>query len=559
MQHLPGDVLQEPQQPREGEAERGDAKHRATPEEGGGVDPRPCAASPRTLPLAPSDSPCARASQAAFFGEAVQALRRQATELQEAPSLSRRPRAATDTAQPPQRHQQTCLRSGLGPGASPPSSRAPAPAPVPSQLLGRRVGSDADLLRSLRSSLPCSSTSDYHCARKASTVEHLRALLSPTWTGVAGTGLPTHHPSETSAKEHDTPPKTPASTSSSDTPNTTSSSSSFASSFAYLLRDNRSDKRLLKRKSKPSQHLTRQPSRPSVEMKRSPSYYKPRVVEDSAIKGQPTRTTPLLSAPSFIAATSNYTAEPNDPKPPSTPSTKRSMSPIRPLQMLSQSQPSTKSDFPSALKRAMTMPKRPALAKLSPALPTVTTSSPSLKTSGALQVRFKTPSIPAAHSMSSALRHNLEDKTRPSKKTHKQDGASMKAHYHDMTPPESEPGIPGHILFHHGDRYFKTFVDEPVPVKESAGASTRDRSNRSTPSTSPGGAYSRLGPARESPTKIPSDPPWSSPVSKRERSSIFKSFRKSAATDSVVEAPNSGIVGTALPHGEAPGILISGP
>lgn len=388
------------------------------------------------------------------------------------------------------------------------------------------------------------------------------AMLLPPPTDCtlrAGTGLPTHHPSETSAKEHDTPPKTPASTSSSDTPNTTSSSSSFASSFAYLLRDNRSDKRLLKRKSKPSQHLTRQPSRPSVEMKRSPSYYKPRVVEDSAIKGQPTRTTPLLSAPSFIAATSNYTAEPNDPKPPSTPSTKRSMSPIRPLQMLSQSQPSTKSDFPSALKRAMTMPKRPALAKLSPALPTVTTSSPSLKTSGALQVRFKTPSIPAAHSMSSALRHNLEDKTRPSKKTHKQDGASMKAHYHDMTPPESEPGIPGHILFHHGDRYFKTFVDEPVPVKESAGASTRDRSNRSTPSTSPGGAYSRLGPARESPTKIPSDPPWSSPVSKRERSSIFKSFRKSAATDSVVEAPNSGIVGTALPHGEAPGILISGP
>lgn len=174
-------------------------------------------------------------------------------------------------------------------------------------------------------------------------------------------------------------------------------------------------------------------------------------------------------------------------------------------------------------------------------------------------MRFKTPSIPAAHSMSSILGHDSYEKSRLSKKTQKSNGVSTRAHYHDMTPPESEPGIPGHIMFHHGDRYFKTFVDEPALVNESAGTSTRDRSNRSTPSSSPGGAHSRLAPARESSTKISSDPPLSSPVFKRKRSSIFKSFRKSAATDSVVEAPNSGIIGTALPQGAAPGILISGP
>lgn len=151
-------------------------------------------------------------------------------------------------------------------------------------------------------------------------------------------------------------------------------------------------------------------------------------------------------------------------------------------------------------------------------------------------------------------------------------------HYHNVTPPEAEPAPPGHALFRHNDRYFRTFAPETVYLREftptmiptgpdyfrQEGPSIKLTGHeplvvrRTTPEEhSATGPAQRSAPVRPTPTRLPTYTPPE--MSKRNRSSIFKVFRKSALTDSTYEAPYSGIVGTAPPTRPTPDIMVSAP
>ncbi|KAH9845125.1 hypothetical protein Tdes44962_MAKER06844 [Teratosphaeria destructans] len=141
--------------------------------------------------------------------------------------------------------------------------------------------------------------------------------------------------------------------------------------------------------------------------------------------------------------------------------------------------------------------------------------------------------------------------------------AHHKRHYHDLTPPEAESVPTGH-QFHHRDHYFKTFGHETMYTKELSRPSPQETSQETPHATPNGGSEGTLrrSPQETSASVASSVPSHSSfrtnsyksrhspsdPISessrhnyKRKRSSVFKSFRKAAASDSVLEAPRSGL------------------
>lgn len=232
---------------------------------------------------------------------------------------------------------------------------------------------------------------------------------------------------------------------------TPASQNSYASSFAPLIRDNRHDKRLFKRKSKPSQHLEkRKPLLKPKLVQRSPSFYRPKVVADSADSKQPP---PIVLIPE------------------------------KPLEL----------NLPAALSKAPVRTSLRATASLpshseshvqlvtSSSLPTVKTPAyVSFKPSPEVSVFEYTPDSPRssgfpespANNKGSLNLHLLPTPApqRPQLRRNIGSGSSVVRRPNCQTPPESEPSTPYDSYFRVGDHYFQTFGPDTIYEKPTASA-----------------------------------------------------------------------------------------
>ena len=306
------------------------------------------------------------------------------------------------------------------------------------------------------------------------------------------------------------------------------SQKSHASSFAYLAHDNRGDKRLFKKRSKPLEHLQKLPSlsNKSVELKHSASYYKPKVVEDSAESRQPATAgldVPVATGSKSPAAQAQSTAQ----------------IPIRKPRFESlQSEPST------------TIPLPPP--------------TPTENNAGDLWA----PMSPGPKSTRLAPRH-LHFETFPESRSRSRDSSQSRRHRqaglasidpsatstsvdkwsnHLMTPLESEPTDPFDSMDNHGEHYFRTFGTDTIYQKTSPSPSpTRPKPTED------------IQPTRTSPrpvaTKMHSE---ASSLSLRslKGSGIFNVSRTRSPAEIAFDLPNSSIVERS-PTPSTPGIKVA--
>lgn len=258
-----------------------------------------------------------------------------------------------------------------------------------------------------------------------------------------------HSPTLPVETVHDTPIATPQSAGSSASEPTQSflSDRSDASSFAYRLRNNRADHRLFHKKNRPLAHRHKHPAPlkrpPSV---RSASFYKPKVVEDSAVKAQ--HVVPKATGPS-------------PPKsPPTAPSTQSSRTVLR-QDRSSQSQ----SQSHSGSSREMSLSPPPAegrghRARSPPAhinIPAPVRHA-RFDTSPGPQPhdRDTTPHVPSVALSPRASAPAINPKITPQRR------------HRRPTPPNADPQTPFDRLPGHGEHYFRMFgpdtiYEKPIP------------------------------------------------------------------------------------------------
>lgn len=172
LQHIPCDVLQELQQQGEGETESQGSQGGTQSRGGRGVATLTPPEDETSLSLAPQNSSLTGSSSSSTallspswsppppgeirgrrFGDGVG--------IRQLPTL-----------------QLSRLRPAVGPGSAPSPPRSPTSEAVPSQLIGGRLRSNADLL-SEQAQEPVIHPQTYHSARRNSAVARLRDLLSP--------------------------------------------------------------------------------------------------------------------------------------------------------------------------------------------------------------------------------------------------------------------------------------------------------------------------------------------------------------------------------------------
>ncbi len=176
MQRVSSDVLQELQHQGEGQAQQQSCTGGAESGGRGGVGSLTSSTSAPSLALTAADSPYAESSSPStpFLGETFWQTREFAPE-----TAGRGHGDVPDEWQ--LSPQGAWVRPGSGRGAAPTPPRSPAAETVPSQLLGGRAGSHADVLIEgpPESHEWSPSPAEYHIACKVATEVRLRNLLSP--------------------------------------------------------------------------------------------------------------------------------------------------------------------------------------------------------------------------------------------------------------------------------------------------------------------------------------------------------------------------------------------
>ncbi|KAK0290409.1 hypothetical protein LTR35_002352 [Friedmanniomyces endolithicus] len=456
--------------------------------------------------------------------------------------------------------QGAWVRPGSGRRAAPSPPRSPAAETVPSQLLGGRAGSDANILMEgpPESHGWTPSPAEYHIACKVSTEVRLRSLLSsarpPRSVEEMLTPSDRHDlPGmvEKHYQEADSPPKTPASGTSSE------SKSSDASSFAYILRNNRADTRLLHKKSQPAAYLTKRTplaGRPFIPQ-RTLSYYKPKVVEDTLLpdifrhtaRQQQLRQTASLTATEFIQAA-------NDPTTKHT--LQRSVSPARRLQA-----PRSVPSSGSLHRSEASTPSRltpPELPNKGSGLTRQSTVNDALKR---LPLRpttrnkvAKRPNLDTRESSRSyKSRARPKNVSLPVPIVRKPETPPETRKFHKVTPPEAEPSTPGASHSQRGDHYFRTFGNNTVYMKAFTPTMIPSESGQPSPTS----RTPLPKPVAFLPMRRPNDS-IASGQWKRKRSSVFRFNRKTAVTDSNYQPPKSGHL-SARSTRLAPAIAVSPP
>ncbi|KAK0851512.1 hypothetical protein LTR03_004024 [Friedmanniomyces endolithicus] len=437
--------------------------------------------------------------------------------------------------------QGAWVRPGSGRGAAPTPPRSPAAETVPSQLLGGRAGSHADVLIEgpPESHEWSPSPAEYHIACKVATEVRLRNLLSParpsqpvgeTLTSSDRHGLPDMN--EEQYQEADSPPKTPASGTSSN------SKSSDASSFAYILRNNRADTRLLHKKSQPAAFLTKRTPlarRPYIPQ-RSLSYYKPKVVEDTLIPDvivpmayeQQHQQIASLTATEFIKAVKESTT-----KSP----VQRSVSPARSSRAVrsvpsSESLHRSESSTTSRLTPPGSSNKRPGLTRQH----TMSNAFKPLPLPPMPRLVIKRPKSNTKRSTNSTkTKARPKHLSLPMPTIRKVEALPEQTHLHKVTPPEAEPRTPGASPFQRGDHYFRTFGNNTVHMKSFTPTMIPTESRQHSPAS--------FTPRPESVALLPMRRLSDSVVlgqHKRKRRSVFRFNRKTAVSESKYQNPRSG-------------------
>ncbi|KAK0967027.1 hypothetical protein LTS16_007218 [Friedmanniomyces endolithicus] len=537
MQRVSSDVLQELQHQGERQAQQ---QSRTSGAEGGGRGGVGSHASPTSTPslaLAAADSPYAESPSPStpFLGETFWQTR----EFPPETAGRGRGNVPDEWQLSP---QGAWVRSGSGRRATPTPPRSPAAETVPSQLLGGCAGSDANFLKEgpPESHEWTPSPAEYHIACKVSTELRLRSLLSSARPSRCVEDMLT--PSvrhdlprmvEKQYQEADSPPKTPASGTSSE------SKSSDASSFAYILRNNRTDTRLLHKKSQPAAYLTKRTplaGRPFIPQ-RSLSYYKPKVVEDTLLPDvsaptalqQQQQQTASLTATEFIQAAKDSTTKTT---------LQRSVSPARRLQA-PRSVPSSESlhrseaSTPSRLTPLESSNKPPGLTRQ----PTMKDSLKPLSLPPIFRTNaVKRPNLGTRESTrSSKLKRRPQHLSLPMPTIRKVDALPEQIHFHKVTPPEAEPRTPGVSHSQRGDHYFRTFGNNTVYMKAFTPTMIPSESGQPSPAS--------ITPLPKPIAFLPMRRPSDSIVSgqrKRKRSSVFRFNRKPAVTDGKYQTPRSG-------------------
>lgn len=320
------------------------------------------------------------------------------------------------------------------------------------------------------SSMPLStpeSVEKYRTVQRAETTAHLRNLLSssPVPSFPRNTS-PVQLVSDLPLRA-DSPLATSSSSKSKGSVNsvgTVTSRNSTASSFAYQIGHNLPDLRLLKQKSKPSQHTIQKPSilKVSGDIKRSPTFYKPKVVADTATlidaKGS---TSPPPQAPLVAHTLPEILRQESFIKGPLCRLETLSL-PSKTLEKKMLGPPAEKEKLQDAGRRRLSTSTRDfAHARLAAAPDTT-----------ARQLRFENPvstgwrNAESPPSSAGLLRKLSAEKPRRSSFAGQHLQNRHKKHYHAVTPPEEEPSV---TPLHHGDSYFQTFQTFPegtVPSKE---------------------------------------------------------------------------------------------
>ncbi|KAK3719252.1 hypothetical protein LTR37_004471 [Vermiconidia calcicola] len=392
-------------------------------------------------------------------------------------------------------------RSPTGSRTPSASSRSRTTEAVPPQLLGGRSATDADLLTPVFKDGAVPTAEGPTKQRRP-----VLATLPPLSLSAQGHTRDDNALSQTHMNSNpSSPPKTPDSPESSWSHKSLSISSqnSFAISFAPMLRHSRADLRLFKKRSKPSEHLRKNPAqviqRPVPT--RTASYYKPKIIEDTASIALPTTT------PSSTAAVFN-------PTPPAHTS-------VRKPRLVQSQSDSTIRLSPSS---SPPTPRSPQTPRFGHSLD-VTLIAPSRQARS--QARAASPSTsrdssPNRRSASANNRHS------PSPAS----SISSKRRYRHDTPPESEPRTPS--TSRPRNHYFRTFGSDTMYQEE---ASTYDsaplpegrKASRSSESPVPQAVAARHSSDHASSSK-----------KKRKRSSILEMFRHDPLTESAVEAYASG-------------------
>ena len=231
--------------------------------------------------------------------------------------------------------------------------------------------------------------------------------------------------------------------SSSSTPQSQDSKDSYASSFAHLLRDRRGDKRLFKRKSRPPQHLQKQLSLPKHQPSptKSASFYRPKIVEDTAILAKPSPPSPRLA-----------------PAPQLNPPNQLSLPPVQ-----ARVRKETSSDSLSEPLSPLSVSSSPQAS--GPAIPSRHLLSPELSPQARLprKLRIEMPSHSQTSSRASSPYRLLTSPKHQNAYSHAK--PSSWAERYVETPPEGEPRTPYERANSHGDHYFRTFGRDTVYEK----------------------------------------------------------------------------------------------
>lgn len=449
MQHVSGDVLQELQQQRESEEEKAAGSSGATRGRGAPGARRPAETNSASFTFTPADSTHSKASSPPpLVSEATRYARSSRSEVSRG-----RYRGSSEAHTTSQSSFPIAAVVGLAV-----RSRTPTPSPrsrsaetLSPQLLGGSTGSNADILIKDSSSDVNIAVDPAITPRASPSPEH--AHLSPCWLSRCVCIWYAHGPSlilrcslelelqsKSAAPQDAASAKTPSNRSSQSisTPSFSSGESS-ASSFAYLLRDNRADKRLFQKKSLPLEHRSKHAAavkRPTSI--RSASFYRPKVVEESALPTQP-----IEAAPSV----------PNPTKVPPTPLSSSSFRTViregRASQSLSQSDSSRETPLsPPPIDVRQGRP-RPA------------------------PLQVKLPPRPAGFGMHSESQPKSDDSTQNSYaglspqhlSTFSSPRLGANQRSRRPTPPEADPRTPFDRTPSHGDHYFRIFGPDTIYEK----------------------------------------------------------------------------------------------
>ncbi|KAI5365879.1 hypothetical protein Slin14017_G035190 [Septoria linicola] len=407
-------------------------------------------------------------------------------------------------------------RQESGPGASTPSPwprTAPAISP---QLVGGSTGSDASILTPGPDSL-----AEYR--------SKMRLMI-------ASTPLPMG-PTPPQSLTLPTTPGSQRSHHSFSTISSITSQESHASSFAYGLRRSKPDLRLLRKGSKPSQHLIPKSSivKAALRDPRSTSFYTPKVVEDTGLLESTTKSVTPHTPPA-------------KPLPLTLPELLRSEPPMKPLSKVQ----TFRLHHAQSKRKASVTALRPTTSR--PVLPRATSSqqfvasmppgaSPlRLPSKAYRQLRFDDSgrlskndrNTPVLQLPSKAVIHpQVPSGAKSSKHINKQHGMKPSAkHYHDVTPPEEEPGMTRASVFHQGDSYFHTWNTETMHSKEFTPARTPAESETYTPRV---GIELRdpVGNASRDLPKTATGLSTASNSKKRKSSALFSLFRKTAFNEEI--------------------------